>query len=239
MKAMILCAGEGIRLGEMTKKMPKVLLPVNGKPAVGHILDWLKKYGVFDVVINLHYLGVKIKDYLGNGSEFGADIVYSFEEKLLGTAGGVKNVGVSLGNTFVVVNGDTLTNLNLLAMLDFHRRKGALATIALAYGKGNRERGVVAIDGFKAVREYREKPPFNIAGLYNAGICIFNKEILNYIPDGVCDLGCDVFPQIVNEGLPVFGFELGGKDFLIDMGTPEGYEKANIQMKEVNNGLRT
>jgi len=223
---MILCAGEGTRLGELTKKTPKVLLPVNGKPAIEHILNWLKKHGVFDVVINLHHLGGQIMDCLDDGSEFGIDILYTFEDKLLGTAGGLKNTRGLLGNTFVVVNGDTLTNLNLLAMLDFHRRKGALATIALAYGMDNRERGIVAIDGFKVVRGYREKPPFNVAGLYNAGIYVFGKEILNYIPDGVCDFGRDVFPQIIKVGLPVFGFELGPKDFLVDIGTPEGYEKA-------------
>jgi len=226
MKAMILCAGEGTRLGKLTEKTPKVLLPVNGKPAVEHVLDWLKKHGVFDVVINLHHLGGKIMDCLGNGSGFGVDILYTFEEELLGTAGGVKNAGELLGDTFIVVNGDTLTSLNLLEMMEFHKRKKALATIALAYSVDNRGHGVVAIDDSDAVQEYLEKPPVNVVGFYNAGVYIFNKEVLEQIPAGVCDFGYDVLPGLVGAGSLVFGFELDRDVHVVDMGTPEGYKKA-------------
>jgi len=143
---MILAAGEGTRLRPLTLETPKVLLPVGGRPLIEHTLAWLRSHGIREIAINLYHLGDKIKDFLGDGSHFGVKISYSEEEKLLGTAGGAKRMAHLLlpnpqspipspqsptPSPFVVIYGDVLTNFNLTAMLQFHREKSALATLAL------------------------------------------------------------------------------------------------------------
>ena len=222
MKAMVLCAGKGTRLGELTVTTPKVLLPVNGKPVVTYIIDWLKSYDGIDIVINLHYLGEEIRKYLISYS----NILFTNEIQLLGTSGGVKNAREFLGPTFLVVQGDTLTNLDLLPMLKLHKLKKSLATIALDYSKTNKSHGVVYTDMFGVVNKFKEKPTEDAPGLFNTGVYIFEKEIFDYIPDGVSDFGFDVFPRITELGLPVYGFKVPPETYIIDIGTPEGYKQA-------------
>ena len=181
MQAMILSAGEGTRLGGLTKKTPKVMLPVGGRPVIEHIIDWLKKYGVFDIVINLHYLGGKIQEHIGNGSKFGVDAKYTFEDELLGTAGGVKNADMFLSNPFIVVNGDTLTNFNLSDMIVAHRKNDALATIALCSRNQLGNGGLVTLDIRNKILAFAEKPMDFSVGLVNAGVYIFEKGIYFWI----------------------------------------------------------
>jgi len=226
MIAMVLCAGRGTRLGEFTENTPKVLLPISGVPVVVYALNRLRSCGVTDLGINLHHLGPQIQDYLGDGAGFGVHINYTFERHLLGTAGGLKNARRFLRNTFIVTFGDTLTNFNLQPMLEFHKTKKASVSIALAYSIDNRDHGLVSLNESGSIQEFIEKPPHNTAGFYSAGTFIFETAIFNYIPDGVCDLGFDIFPKIIKLEMPIYGYILNQECHVIDIGTPEGYERA-------------
>jgi len=128
---MILAAGEGTRMQPLTRKTPKVLLPVAGKPIIEHIIAWLHSYGISRIAVNLFHLGDKIREHLGDGSRWGVDMVYSDEPWLLGTAGGVKRLATFYDSTLVVVYGDVMTSINLDDMKGYHRDKGSMVTIAL------------------------------------------------------------------------------------------------------------
>jgi mannose-1-phosphate guanylyltransferase len=247
--AMILAAGEGTRLRPLTLEVPKVLLPIGGVPLICYTLAWLRRYGISQVVINLHYLGEKIRQFLGDGSRFGVEIIYSPEETLLGTAGGVKNMErllasksrslapnpqPSVPHSFVVVYGDNLTDLDLSTMVSFHRAKKALATLALFQATDPQEVGIVKLDKEDRVVSFVEKPksptpnPQPPATFANAGIYILQRECLDYIPgQGFIDFARDIFPRVIELGLPIYGYRLRSGDYLIDIGTPEKYRKAN------------
>jgi len=232
-KAMILTAGEGTRMRPLTLETPKVLLPIGGVPLIIHTLTWLKKYGIFQVAINLYYKGDKIKEFLGDGSQFGVEILYSQEETLLGTAGGVKRMKKFFDSTFVVVYGDNLTNLDLRAMTDFHHRKKALATLALFQAHSSREVGVVRLDVEARVVDFAEKPQQEVdpKALANGGVYVLEGQVLDYISaQGSCDFAYDVFPKLIKAGLPIYGYSLDSQYYLIDIGTPEKYRQANSYM---------
>ncbi|MBA7502771.1 UTP--glucose-1-phosphate uridylyltransferase [subsurface metagenome] len=229
MKAMILAAGEGMRLRPLTLETPKILLPIEGTPLIQYTLAWLKSHGISEVAINLHHLGEKIKDFLGDGSKFGVRICYSPEEKLLGTAGGVKKMEKFFDGTFAVVYGDVLTDFNLSAMANYHKEKKALGTLALFQAPNPWQAGIVEIDKQGRLLRFREKPPrgSESGNLSSGGVYILEKDILSYIlGEGFCDFGYDVFPKLVELALPLYGYILEPQDYLIDIGTPEKYHKA-------------
>lgn len=230
MKAMILAAGEGTRLRPLTWETPKVLLPVAGVPLIKHQLSWLKSHRVLQVAINLYHQGEKIRNFLGDGSEFEMKVIYSQEETLLGTAGGVKRMEHFFDGTFVVVYGDVFTDFNLSAMIRLHQQKRAIATLALFKTTNPWEVGIAEINDEGKLASFVEKPsrgqePGNLA---SGGIYVLEKEILKYIPDrGFCDFASDVFLKIIKLGLPIYGYCLDTKDYLLDIGTPEKYRQAN------------
>lgn len=235
-KAMILAAGEGTRLRPLTIYIPKSLLPVGNTPIIVHQLLWLKSYGINDVVINLHHKGERIEAELSDGAKFGLKIQYSPEEVLLGTAGGVKRMESFFDGTFMVVYGDTFTNVNLSLMAAFHRNKQALITVVLFETANTREAGVVEINEEQRLTSFKEKPSEGKerGNLSNGGVYILEPEILRYIADdGFCDFGFDVFPRLIEEDVPVYGYLLHPDESLIDIGTIEKYNRAN---KEMNSG---
>jgi len=234
-KAMILAAGEGTRLRPLTLRIPKVLLPVgSGKPLVGHTLSWLKNYGITEVTINLHHMGDKIKEFLSDGSRFGMKVFYSTEETLLGTAGGVKRTEHFFNGTFVVVYGDVLTNFDLRDMIQFHWEKKAMATLAILAVPNPRDVGVVKMNDEGRIQSFVEKPPLSSEtdNLVNGGVYILKRDILDYIPSDVSsDFANDIFPELVELSLPVYGYVLKPHDYLIDIGTIEKYHKAKEDVK--------
>ena len=240
MKAMILAAGEGTRLHPLTLETPKVLLPIGEKPLIEYTLTWLKSHGISEVAVNLHYLGDKIRNLLGDGSKFGVKIHYSPEKEILGTAGGVKKIETFLGSTFAVVYGDILTDFNLSAMIDFHKQKRASATLALFEVPNPWEVGVVDIDTQGKVLSFREKPPrgSEAGNLSSGGIYVFEKEILAHIPNaGFSDFGYDILPKLIELGLPLYGYLLKPEDYLIDIGSIDKYHKANEDVKTGKVGI--
>jgi NDP-sugar pyrophosphorylase family protein len=231
-KAMILAAGEGTRLQPLTLNTPKTMLPLAGTPLITHIIRWLKMYGITDIGINLHYLGNKIFDYLGDGSQLGINIEYSQEENILGTSGGVKRLEKFFKDSpFVVVYGDVLTDFNLGKMIEYHNMQKAAATIALVRVLNTHEKGIIELNNRGRILSFVEKPAKGTerSHLSNGGIYILGPNIFDYIPPaGFSDFGYDVFPAMLNDGLPLFGYKLESNDYLIDIGSIEQYQQANI-----------
>lgn len=233
-KAMILAAGEGMRLRPLTLETPKVLLSVGEKPLIGYTLSWLKNYGITEVAINLHHMGEKIKEFLGDGSRFGMKVSYSPEETLLGTAGGVKRMEHFFNGAFAIVYGDILTDFDLRDMIRFHSKKEAIATLAVLEILSPWEVGIVEMNHEGRILSFVEKPPrgSEISNLGSGGVYVLEKEILNYMPsEGYADLAYDVFPKLIEGNLPVYGYVLKPEDYLIDIGTMDKYHKANEDIK--------
>lgn len=229
MKATVLAAGQGTRLRPLTLSLPKVLAPLNGIPLLQLTLSWLRSYGIRQVAINLHHLGEKILDFCGDGSRFGVRITYSNEVNLLGTAGGVKQMEEFFDDTFVVVYGDILTNLNLSRMLRFHKLKQGVATIAIRKFDFPAQVGTVRMNQDKQIIDFMEKPQSeaNSGRLGNGAVYILERDVLRYIPaNSFSDFGHDIFPALISLGLSIYGYTLSNREYLTDIGNWEHYRQA-------------
>jgi NDP-sugar pyrophosphorylase family protein len=234
MKAIILAAGQGTRLRPLTLHLPKVLAPLNGTPLLQITLNWLRNHGIHQIAINLHHLSDQILDFCGDGSRFGVSITYSKESNLLGTAGGVKQMEDFFDDTFLVVYGDILTDLNLSQMLKFHKLKKGIATAAVKKFNLPTQVGVVCINREHQITDFVEKPQTetNHGKLANGAVYILEKEILHHIPaNKLSDFGYDIFPTIINSGLDIYGYILGNHEYLTDIGSWGQYEKAIKDVK--------
>ncbi len=188
MKAFILAAGLGTRLRSLGLDLPKVMVPVGGKPLLEHHLELFKRQGIHELIINLHYLPDKITDYFGDGSKFGVKITYSREPELLGTAGAVKKMERDLlDGTFVVFYGDNLVRVEFASLLEFHRARHAEATVALFASPEPWTGGVVETDSNGRVLRFVEKPdPKQVStNLISAGIFVIEPSVLEMIPRAV------------------------------------------------------
>lgn len=207
-KAMILAAGVGSRLDPLTRNVPKPMVPVVNQPVMEHIVHLLVRHGFTEIVCNTHYLADQVEPYFGDGSRIGANMRFNREEQLMGTAGGLKRVAEDWGffdtdEPFLVIGGDDLTDINLTAMLHFHRDQNALATIALTKVSDPSQFGVVVMEKGGAIVEFVEKPAPGTApsNLVNTGVYLFNPRILERIPSGTFyDFGKQVFPGLLNTG---------------------------------------
>jgi len=228
MKGMILAAGEGRRLRPLTDHLPKPMLPVAGRPLLEHTITYLRDCGVTDLAINLHHLPAVVMDYFGNGSRWQVNLRYSVEERLLGSAGGVKRLQSFFDETFVVFYGDLLTWADLRPMIALHRCAGVLATMGLYHVPDPWNRGIVQLDEAQNIVRFAEKPPRDqvFSNLANAGIYVLEPEVLERIPaEQMVDFGHEVFPGLLAEGVQVAGYVI--EDMLIDIGLREKYEEAN------------
>lgn len=230
---MILAAGEGTRLRPLTVSMPKPMVPVAGRPLLEHTIRWLRHYGITRLAINLHHCPEAIPRHFGNGSDLGVEITYSHEEVILGTAGGAKRLAGFLmaDEPFVLVYGDVLTDLDLGALLGFHRGKlgRPRLTMSLYHVPKPSECGIVRLDDRDRVVDFVEKPRPEEAfsDLANAGILVLEPEILQYVPDDCnCDFGRDVFPRLLAGGVAVYGWVLPESAFLLDIGSETKYRQA-------------
>lgn len=229
MKAYILSAGLGTRLHPTTQTIPKVMLQIGSKPVLWYQIKLAAFYDFDEIMINLHQNANIVTRYFGDGKNFKARISYSFEKKLLGTAGAVKAAEKFFkGETFLVMYGDTLRTTNLKKLLDFHKEKGGVCTISLYEAKEPWTQGVVEIDKNGQILALVEKPkkdeePSNLA---NAGVMIFEPKIFDNIPKNkFSDFGFDIFPTLVKKE-KVYGFK--DNSYIQDIGTPERYRKAKI-----------
>jgi mannose-1-phosphate guanylyltransferase/phosphomannomutase len=229
-KAMILAAGQGMRLIPLTLNTPKVLLPIGGVPLIEYTIAWLKTHDISQIIINLCHLGQKVKNYLGDGSKYGIDIFYSVERTTLGTAGGTKKAKHYFDGTFVVAYGDIFTNLNLTNMIQFHREKKAIATIAVSEVEIPHEVGIIIMDNQSRITNFIEKPTklIDTWKFGNGGVYILEMNVFDYIPNQkYSDFAYDIFPKLIKHDLPVFGYSLIQEEYLIDIGTFKNYKKAN------------
>lgn len=243
MKAIILAAGKGKRLGTLTRSIPKPMLKVGKKPILEHNIEWLKAYGIRDIYINLHHLHDVIRSYFKNGKKWDVNIKYSYEPKLLGTAGAVRKIAEDYWikgswskdkfssyprphNPFLVVYGDNLFEYDLEEIINFHERKKGIATIAI-YEKDNvNQSGIVLLDNRNKIIKFIEKPRLDevVSRLVNAGLYILESEVLEYIsPNKTLDFGKDVFPQMIQKDENIFGIIF--KSDLMAIDTPFLYKQ--------------
>ncbi len=235
MRAMILAGGMSTRLYPLTKEVPKPVVPVAGEPISGHVMRWLAGFGIREVAINVFYLADAVRDAFGDGSRYGVRLEYLEEQELTGSAGGLKQMEHWLtGGTFVVVGCDDLTDADLAGLIAFHRQRGALATIGLLAVDEVDQFGVVILDERGRITGFQEKPARGTerSKLANTGIYVFEPAIFEHIPANTFyDFGKQVFPALVEAGLPFYGMELRGA-YWRDVGTPDEYRRANADVLE-------
>ncbi len=230
MKGVILVGGEGTRLRPLTYARPKQLVPVLNRPLLEHLLRHLAAHGVDDLVIAGSASNRAIEDYFGDGAALGVRLRYSYETEPLGSGLAVKQAAAGFDSAFFVCNGDIITDLDLTAMLECHRKTGSILSIALTPVEEPWHFGVAEVDQDERILRFVEKPPPEEApgDLINAGTWIFEPEVLDFVPEaGARDGSLErvTFPGLIEAGRRVQGFTWGG--YWIDVGSPERYLQAN------------
>nr|WP_276576442.1 sugar phosphate nucleotidyltransferase [Caldicoprobacter algeriensis] len=226
-----MAGGSGSRLRPLTCDLPKPMVPVMAKPVMTYSIELLKKYGIKDIGITLQYLPQVIEDYFQDGSTFGVKLHYFVEETPLGTAGSVKNAEKFLDETFVVISGDALTDINISKAINFHREKKAIATLVLKKVQVPLEYGVVIIDESGAVTRFLEKPNWSevFSDTVNTGIYILEPEVLTYFKAGQkFDFSQDLFPLLLEKGKPMYGYITD--EYWCDIGNLQTYLQAHYDM---------
>lgn len=229
MKAVIMAGGSGTRLRPLTCNLPKPMVPVANKPIAEHIVNLLKKHNFRDIVFTLHYLPDAIRDYFGDGSDFGCNISYSVEEgKPLGTAGCVKAIPDQMDSTFVVISGDSLTDIDLTKAVKFHKEKKSKATLILKRVENPLDYGVVITDHDGKIQRFVEKPGASeiFSDTVNTGTYILEPEVLLYIIMGRDqDFSNDLFPLLLLRNEPMYGYVADG--YWCDIGNLAVYRQAH------------
>jgi len=236
MKAIILCAGEGTRLRPLTLDRPKPMLLIGEKPLLEHLILWLRGHGITRMAMNLHHKPHTVLEYFGDGARWGVEITYSLEDSILGTAGAVKKLQSYVDGTFAVVYGDLLTNLDITSLARYHRAKGGMATVALYRVDNPSACGLVELDSAGRILRFVEKPPPDevFTELASTGVFVLEPEILEYVPPHIFyDFGHDLFPRLLREAVPMYGYPIAQDEYLIDIGTPEKYQRAQREWARV------
>jgi mannose-1-phosphate guanylyltransferase/mannose-1-phosphate guanylyltransferase/phosphomannomutase len=227
---MLLGAGLGTRLRPITYELPKPLVPVLGEPVMGHILRLLDRHEFERVVANIHHYPDMIRNRFGDGSRYGVELSYSFEQELLGTAGGVRNVRDFFGGeTFLVISGDALTDIDLAALWARHHELGGIATLALKRVDDPSQLGVVIIAEDGRIQGFQEKPdPAEaLSNLGNCGIYVFEPEIFDHFPErDFVDWAQDVFPTLLEQDVPFHGHEID--QYWNDIGSLNEFRQGNF-----------
>ncbi|MEH1831950.1 MAG: NDP-sugar synthase [Nostoc sp.] len=253
MKAMILAAGKGTRVRPITYTMPKPMMPILQKPVMEFLLELLRHHGFDQILVNVSHLAEEIENYFRDGQRFGVQIAYSFEGKIdddgklvgeaIGSAGGMRRIqdfSPFFDDTFVVLCGDALIDLDLTAAVKWHRAKGAIATIITKSVPKEEvsSYGVVVTDEEGRVKAFQEKPSTEeaLSTNINTGIYIFEPEVFNYIPSGVeYDIGSQLFPKLVEIKAPFYAIPM---DFeWVDIGKVPDYWRAirGVLLGEIKN----
>ena len=233
-RAMVLAAGRGTRLAPLTDSTPKPLVPVAGRPFLEHILDSLRAGGIREVVLNLHHLGRRIEEHLGDGGRFGLRVRYSWENPILDTGGGIKQAEPLLaGEPFVVLNGDSLLELRLGEVVERHRERGAIATMVVRPDPDAERYGLVELDGDDRVRRITGQPPGASGPLRPfmfPGMQIFEPAIFDWMDAGVAfGVTRVTYPRLLKAGAPVQGFVTSARWVNID--TPGALAAAESELR--------
>src|SRR6185503_12564913 len=238
MKAVVMAGGEGTRLRPLTSNQPKPMVPIVGKPCMEHILDLLRRHGMNEVVVTLAFMPQAIRTYFGRGESLEMDVDYSVEEQPLGTAGSVKLAELRLDETFLVISGDALCDVDLTALVEAHRAKGAAVTIGLKSVENPLEFGIVVTDEESRVERFLEKPSWGqvFSDTINTGIYVLEPEVLRHVPtDRPFDFSKELFPLLLEMGRPLFGYVCDG--YWQDIGNLDDYRQANFDALDGNVGL--
>lgn len=227
-----MAGGEGTRLRPLTSNQPKPMVSLCGKPCMEYILELLARHGISEMVATLMFMPKVIRDYFGDGSSLGMEIDYSVEITPAGTAGSVKLAADRLGDdTFIVISGDALTDFDLGEIVDFHRRRGALVTIALKRVANPLEFGVVVVGEDGRIERFLEKPTWGevFSDTVNTGIYVLEPEVFASIPrNEPYDFSRDLFPQLFARGAPLYGYVADG--YWQDIGSLGQYLNANCDL---------
>lgn len=234
-RAMVLAAGRGTRLAPITHTTPKPLVPVAGRPLLEPLLEFLRAGGIEDVVINLHHLGDRIRQHIGDGARFGLSVRYSPEDPILDTGGGIKKAEPLLaGEPFVVANGDSLLEIRLRDLLDWHRAHGGIATLAVRPDPDAAGYGLVELDDDDRVRRIVGLPAGAAPaarGLMFPGLHVLEPEVFRWMdPGGVFSITRVTYPRLIEAGLQVFGWETHARWITID--TPEALAAADRMLRQ-------
>ncbi len=224
MKAIIMAGGEGSRLRPLTCNRPKPMVRILDKPVMQYSIELLKKHGITDIGVTLQYLPEQIRQHFGDGSEYGVNLRYFTEESPLGTAGSVKNAQDFLDETFIVISGDALTDIDLSAAIDFHRQKNALATLVLSKVDRPLEYGVVVTDNQGNITRFLEKPGWSevFSDTVNTGIYILQPDALSFFEAGqFFDFAKDLFPILLEQKKTMVGYI--AKGYWCDIGDISAY----------------
>ena len=231
MKAVVMAGGAGSRLRPLTVGRPKPVVPIVNKPVIGHIRDLLLRHGFDHMIVTLHYMPDQIQNHLGDGVDQGITIEYSIEDAPLGTAGSVKHVARRLDDTFLVISGDALTDIDLDAVVRFHKERQSKATIVLSRVKDPPEYGVVITDQDGRIQRFQEKPSWSevVSDTVNTGIYVLEPSVLDLVPtDTPFDFSQDLFPKLLAGNEPMYGYVADG--YWTDVGTLREYMQANADV---------
>jgi mannose-1-phosphate guanylyltransferase/phosphomannomutase len=217
----------------MTANQPKPLLPVANKPIMDHVLRLLRKHSFDETIVTVQFLASMVRNYFGDGEEFGMSLQYATEDIPLGTAGSVKNAETALRDApFLVVSGDALTDIDLSDLVRFHKDNQALVTVALARVPDPLEFGIVIANPDGRIERFLEKPTWGqvFSDTVNTGIYVMEPEVLAQVPSGeVVDWSADVFPKLLDRGAPVYGWVADGS-YWEDVGTHEAYHRVQADV---------
>jgi mannose-1-phosphate guanylyltransferase len=227
---MLLAAGLGTRLRPLTYEVAKPMVPVLGRPVMEHILRLMAGHGFDDVIANLHYFPEQIEGRFGDGSAWGVSLRYSHEPELLGTAGGVRNARDHFGDeTFLIISGDALTDIDLGALWRRHKEAGGIATLSLKRVDDPSQIGVVITGEDGRIQGFQEKPdPAEaLSDLGNCGIYVMEPEIFDYFPERpFVDWALDVFPALLEQDVAFYGHEID--DYWNDIGNIKEFRQGNF-----------
>ncbi|HEX8099379.1 MAG TPA: NDP-sugar synthase, partial [Actinomycetota bacterium] len=228
MKAVVMAGGEGTRLRPLTSNQPKPMLPLVGRPMMQHTLRLAHQHGFNEIVATVHFLASVVRNFFGDGSDLDLSLSYATEEEPLGTAGSVKNAAPLLeGDRVLVLSGDSLTDVDLTELMQFHEKKGAAVTVTLKRVTDPLEFGIVITDEDDKVERFLEKPGWGevFSDTINTGIYVIEPEVIDLIPDGEVDFARDLFPMLLDKGLPIYGYTTDR--YWTDVGNIGAYMRAH------------
>src|SRR3954454_12600300 len=230
MKAVIMAGGQGTRLRPLTSDQPKPMIPIVNLPCMEHIVELLGRHGFTDIAVTLQFLPDEIRDYFGDGSDWGVNMSYSVEDAPAGTAGSVKMAEQQLGlegERLLIISGDALTDADLSRLVEFHEEKGSEATMALKSVENPLDFGIVITEEDGRISRFLEKPAWGqvFSDTVNTGIYVLEPSILAQIPASKeYDFSKELFPRLLEEGWPLYGYVT--EDYWQDIGTLEQYMQA-------------
>jgi mannose-1-phosphate guanylyltransferase len=233
MQAVILVGGEGTRLRPLTVTVPKPVLPLVDRPFLAHMLDWLRRHGVDDVIMSCGFLATSVRNVLGDGSQFGLRLRFVEEPEPRGTAGALKYAEDLLDDRFLMLNGDVLTDIDLTAQIAQHDQTGAVGTLALVPVEDPTAYGLVRVHDDRSVKEFVEKPTADSidTNLISAGAYVLERRVLDLIPpDRNVSIEREIWPRLVGDGL----FAYAADAYWLDIGTPERYLQGTFDILEGN-----